>query len=104
MAERRFCTVRFNLEKPEHQKAWERLQNIDRKQYKSYSAVIITALNKYFENSDTDLADTIVRRLLKALKKDNIGDISEQTEEIADDEKNIAWDYLGGKIKDIENK
>ena len=80
------------------------MQNIDRKQYKSYSAVIITALNEHFESSDTDLADTIVRRLLRTLKKDNIGDISEQTEEIADDEKNIAWDYLGGKIKDIENK
>ena len=61
-------------------------------------------MNEYFESDDMDLADTIVRRLLKALKKDNIGDISEQTEEIAEEEKNIAWDYLGGKLKDIENK
>ncbi|MGN1202668.1 MAG: hypothetical protein ACI4RF_05180 [Eubacterium sp.] len=99
MAERKFCTVRFNLEKPEHQKAWERLQNMDRTRHKSYSAVIIAALNEYL---GTDLADTIVKKLLNHLKSEDIGHIPELTQENSENKENIAWDYLGGKIDDIE--
>ena len=42
-------TVRFNLEKTAHQKAWEYLQNMDKSAHKSYSNVIIIALIEYFE-------------------------------------------------------
>lgn len=102
MAERRFCTVRFNLEKPEHQKAWSCLQNMDRTQFKSYSAVIITAVNEYFDKTDTDFADTIVQRILQALKREGSDCAFKINEKSDTEEENIAWDFLGEAKKDIE--
>lgn len=93
MPERRFCTVRFNLKKEAHQKAWLHLQSMDRKEYKSYSSVIITALNLYFEN--TDLAHVIADMVLSEIKgklnvcTSNVLEIQEVKED------DIAWDFIG---------
>lgn len=43
MDELKQCTVRFNMENPIHQKAWEYLQNRDKKKYTSYSNLIADA-------------------------------------------------------------
>ena len=45
-------TIRFNLNKPEDRAAWERLRNMDRKRYKSYSKAVITAVNDHFERQE----------------------------------------------------
>ena len=45
-------TIRFNLNKPEDRAAWERLRNMDRKQYKSYSKAVITAVNDHFDRQE----------------------------------------------------
>ena len=42
--------IRFNLEKEEHKKAWDYMQNMDRTIEKSYSKVIIKSLIRYFES------------------------------------------------------
>ena len=41
--------IRFNLEKEEHKRAWDYMQNMDRTVEKSYSKVIIKSLIRYFE-------------------------------------------------------
>ena len=41
--------IRFNLEKEADRTAWEHLQQRDKKQYRSYSRAVITAVNDYFE-------------------------------------------------------
>ena len=41
--------IRFNLEKETDRTAWEYLQHRDKKQYRSYSRAVITAVNDYFE-------------------------------------------------------
>ena len=103
MSERRFCTVRFNLEKPEHRKAWMYLQNINRREFKSYSAAIIAALNKFFDKTDSDFADMLVKRIAKELQNNLVEPKSDEAEKISSDEENIAWDFLGDGINNIED-
>ena len=40
--------IRLNLNKPEDRQAWEYLQNMDRKKYKSYSRAVVAAINDHF--------------------------------------------------------
>lgn len=101
MSECRFCTVRFNLGKADHQRAWSQLQNMDRRKYKSYSNVVIAALNMYFDNEH--LGDLIAEKVVSRL---NVG-VGIQTVNIqpepgtSDDD--IAWDFLGDGISMLEN-
>ena len=41
--------IRFNLEKEADRTAWEHLQQRDKREYRSYSKAVITAVNDYFE-------------------------------------------------------
>lgn len=41
--------LRFNLEKDIHKRAWQYLQSMDKKNFRSYSNVIAIALVEYFE-------------------------------------------------------
>ena len=49
MKDIRNTNIRFNLDNPQHQKAWAYLQSMDKKKFKSYSNVIICALIEFFE-------------------------------------------------------
>lgn len=40
--------IRLNLLEPEDKRAWEYLQTMDRKEYKSYSRAVVAAVNDYF--------------------------------------------------------
>lgn len=44
--------LRFNTEKEMQRRAWEYLQGMDKRQFKSYSQVISTALVEYFEHQN----------------------------------------------------
>ena len=52
MSEIKCTNLRFNLNKPEDRAAWERLRHMDRKQYKSYSKAVITAVNDHFDRQE----------------------------------------------------
>ena len=102
MSERRFCTVRFNLGNTEHQRAWGYLQNMDRQKYKSYSSVIIAALNEYFKEKDNDFTDEIVERVLSGL----VGGVDIQlrrSDKTVKNKDNIAWDFLGDTASILKN-
>ena len=43
------ANIRFNLKNEADRTAWEYLQSMDRKKYKSYSKAVICALGEYFE-------------------------------------------------------
>ena len=49
--------IRLNLENEADRKAWEYLQGMDRKIYKSYSKAVVIALNEYFDRQDRLTAD-----------------------------------------------
>ena len=44
--------IRLNLNRPEDRQAWEHLQNMDRKKYKSYSRAVVAAINDYFARQE----------------------------------------------------
>lgn len=46
--------IRFNLDKPEHKKAWDYMQNMNRAVEKSYSKVIIKSIIRYFEGEKAE--------------------------------------------------
>ena len=52
MSEIKCTNLRFNLDKPLQRQAWERLQAMDRQQYKSYSQVVALAIVDYFDRLD----------------------------------------------------
>ena len=49
--------LRFNLNKPEHLKAWNYLQDMDKVLFKSYTSVVATAINDYFDKYYRSLDD-----------------------------------------------
>ena len=52
MSEIKCTNLRFNLNKPLQRQAWERLQAMDRQQFKSYSQVVALAIVDYFDRVD----------------------------------------------------
>lgn len=50
-------TLRLNLDDEDDRRAWERLHRLDKKLYRSYSKVIVTALNSYFNWQERLAAD-----------------------------------------------
>ncbi len=49
--------IRLNLENNADRQAWEYLQSMDRKKYKSYSRAVVIALNEYFSRQEQLIAD-----------------------------------------------
>ena len=49
--------IRLNLNKPEDRQAWEYLQNMDRKEYKSYSRAVVAAINDHFSRQERVVND-----------------------------------------------
>ena len=49
--------IRLNLNRPEDRRAWEYLQHLDRKKYKSYSRAVVAAINDYFSRQERLTAD-----------------------------------------------
>ena len=45
--------IRFNLDNEDDRKAYEHLQSMDRKQYKSYTKAVVIAINAYFERQQS---------------------------------------------------
>jgi len=50
-------TLRLNLDDEDDRRAWERLQHLDKRQYRSYSKAIVAALNGYFDRQERITAD-----------------------------------------------
>ena len=44
--------IRLNLNRPEDRQAWEYLQIMDRKKYKSYSRAVVAAINDHFSREE----------------------------------------------------
>ena len=49
--------IRLNLNRLEDRQAWEYLQSLDRKKYKSYSRAVVAAVNDYFSRQERLAAD-----------------------------------------------
>ncbi len=72
-------TLRLNLADEDDRRAYEHLQRMDKKQYRSYSKAIVTAINDHFERqarleSDSYLEtrekeDAFLRRVTEAIEQ-----------------------------------
>lgn len=49
--------IRLNLNRLDDRQAWEHLQALDRKKYKSYSRAVVAAVNDYFSRQERLAAD-----------------------------------------------
>lgn len=49
--------IRLNLNRQEDRRAWEYLQRLDRKKYKSYSRAVVAAVNDHFSRQERLAAD-----------------------------------------------
>ena len=49
--------IRLNLNRPDDRQAWEYLQALNRKKYKSYSRAVVAAINDYFSRQERLAAD-----------------------------------------------
>lgn len=49
--------IRLNQNRPEDRRAWEYLQHLDRKKYRSYSRAVVAAVNDYFSRQERLTAD-----------------------------------------------
>ena len=71
-------TLRLNLSNEDDRKAFEYLQHIDKKKYRSYSKVIVTAINEYFERQERiaddpyletrEKEDTFLKRVIETIE------------------------------------
>ncbi|MCD8156109.1 MAG: adenylate cyclase [Clostridiales bacterium] len=50
-------TVRLNLDDADNRRAFEHLQRLDKRQYRSYSKAIVAAVNAYFDRQEQLAAD-----------------------------------------------
>lgn len=72
-------TLRLNLADEDDRRAYEHLQRMDKKQYRSYSKAIVTAINDHFERQDRLAADpyletrekedAFLRRVIETIEK-----------------------------------
>ena len=122
MREIRQITIRFNLDNELHKKAWMLLQNMDRRQHKSYSNIVAEAVDAYFSKNE-DKPDADEQRIAEVVR-DTVQECfaavlsSEILKNIFTDSKptpkstpepiptaeydDIDWDFLGGKTSDIK--
>lgn len=49
--------IRLNLDNEADRKAWEYLQSMDRKKYKSYTKAVVIAVNEYFDRQQRLASD-----------------------------------------------
>ena len=71
-------TLRLNLNDPDDRGAWERLQRLDRRQYRSYSKAVVAAVNAFFDRQERlsddpyletrEKEDAFLRRVLEAVE------------------------------------
>ncbi len=119
----RNTNLRFNLNKEKHRKAWEHLQHMDKRIFRSHSNVAIDALNDYFDRyyraQDDPYLETcerenqFVERIMTAVEANldrtlpqywskhnpQVTPTTENTHqpnpEVTPDT-NVDWDFLGG--------
>ncbi|MBQ3485877.1 MAG: adenylate cyclase [Clostridia bacterium] len=119
----RNTNLRFNLNKEKHRRAWEHLQHMDKRIFKSHSNAAIDALNDYFDRynkaQDDPCLETREReerfverivaaveasldRTLPAYWNEHIPQTTLTTENKhhsnpeAASTPNVDWDFLGG--------
>ena len=119
----RNTNLRFNLNKEKHRRAWEHLQRMDKRIFKSHSNAAIDALNDYFDRyykvQDDPYLETrereaqFVERIVTAVEaslnqtlpaywSEHASQLTPITENKhhsnpeATPEPNVDWDFLGG--------
>ena len=122
MSEIKCTNLRFNLDKPLQRQAWERLQAMDRQQFKSYSQVVALAIVDYFDRLDrlkddpylenrereerfvSQIVTAVENAMTKALPVYLAGCMtglakavpSDPSQALDSGQASVDWDFLGG--------
>ena len=72
-------TLRLNLADEDDRRAFEHLQRMDKKQYRSYSKAVVAAVNGYFERQERiaddpyletrEKEDAFIRRIMETMEQ-----------------------------------
>lgn len=62
--------IRLNLEREADRQAWEHLQRLDRKVYKSYSRAVVMALNAFFDRQADAKEDAFLQKLREIIHQE----------------------------------
>ncbi len=85
--------MRFNLEKEEHKKAWEAIQQIVKKDNCSVNQAVINLANKYSDKTTlTGLVNKVVTEIKVELSKYELNEKPEETDK--SEETDIIFDFL----------
>ncbi len=111
MSRKRGTSIRFDLDDPIGMKAWEYLQTMNKKVFKSYSHAVAVALveyfDRYYDESDKPsekqdlaklVADEVIERFKSILPEYTDGFKSQTTAEVSNEaagNANIDWDFIG---------
>ena len=116
MREIRQITVRFNLDNELHKKAWMILQNMDRRKHKSYSNIVVEAVDAYFSKNEDKpdaneqriaevvrdavqecFAAVLTSEILKGIFADNKPTSKPEPDPVPAEGNDIDWEVLGIK-------
>ena len=84
--------LRFNLSNEKDKKAWEELQNIDKKKYKSMNKFIISLINNYSENKCTEKNESdIIEKIISAIREELKNSLYSQLMNISTQSQNTTF-------------
>ena len=61
------ATLRLDLDNADERRAWERLRQMDKRQFRSYGKLIAAAVNEYFDRQEKEAA--LLRAVEKAVER-----------------------------------
>ena len=103
----RSTNLRFNLDKDVQNRAWQYLQTMDKKKFKSYSQIIAISLvdyfDRYYKKQDEPYLETrereerFVEQIVTAVEMVGIAQITPQVAVAASEpeDADLDWDFLG---------
>ena len=91
--------LRFDLDDPEHKKAYECLQKKDRRKYRSNTEYLIKAILSLSGEQSQNLEQVVKQCFAECISGINIS-LKETPTELDDDD--VAWDFIGGDKPDMK--
>ena len=91
--------LRFDLDDPEHKKAYECLQKRDRRKYHSNTEYLIKAILSLNGEQSQNIEQMVKQCFAEYISGINIS-LKETPTELSDDD--VAWDFIGGDKPDMK--
>lgn len=94
MANIKMICVRFNLDKPLHKKAYDKLKN--QSDFSSYSSAIATSVADYFDNQERE--NRFIEKIIGTIQKHSAGIVPPTVPTVAGNAVEKSEESLSGEI------